>query len=66
MNEMSDRLFFLAITIVFLTAWMFRWEITPSSGVDVPAAAVYLKLDRFTGNHYYCMAGSCDKYGASK
>ena len=40
--------------IVFLFAWMFRWDIAPSSGTD-DNAAIAFKLDRWTGTSYVCI-----------
>ena len=41
--------------IVFLFAWMFRWELGNTVAGDgaVPRAG-YVKLDRWTGTNYHC------------
>ena len=42
--------------IVFLFAWMFRWDIgtTAVNAYDESAYAYYTKLDRWTGATYIC------------
>jgi hypothetical protein len=48
--------------IVFLFAWMFRWDIAPSSGTD-DNAGIAFKLDRWTGTSYVCIGvGRCIKH----
>jgi hypothetical protein len=43
--------------IVFLFAWMFRWEIVAGSGTEVSHI-----LDRWTGTSYICVGiDGCDK-----
>ena len=59
MNEMSDRLFFLSITIVFLIIWMFRWEVMPNHATDGVASLIHFKIDRLTGKTYTCRGESC-------
>lgn len=54
---MSDRHFYLAIAVIVITAWMFRFQIVPSSGADGREAGIHLKLNRFTGSTYYCQDG---------
>ena len=56
---MSDRNFYLGIAVVVITAWMFRWQVIPSSGTEGGASMVHFKLDRFTGISYTCIPGSC-------
>ena len=55
---LSNRTFIIATGAVVITAWMFRWEITPSSGTG-PQAAIYFKLDRLTGTSYHCSISTC-------
>lgn len=50
---MKDKWFYLAIAALVITAFMFRWEIKPSSGTD-GSAGIHFKLDRFTGNSSLC------------
>ena len=52
-RTMSDRHFYLAIAALVITAFMFRWELEPSSATD-NNAGIHFKLDRFTGNSYLC------------
>ena len=56
---MSDRHFYLAIAALVITAFMFRWEITPSNGTN-NTSVIHFKLDRFTGTSYTCLQASCD------
>lgn len=58
---MSDRKFYLGIAVVVITAWMFRWQVIPSSGAD-NAAALSFKIDRFNGITYYCAADNCTEH----
>lgn len=46
----DNKWFYLAIAVVVLTAWMFRWEVTPQhiSGFQ------HFKHDRWTGITYNC------------
>ena len=59
---MSDRHFYLAIAVIVTTAWMFRFQIVPSSGVDGRDATTHFKLNRFTGSTYICQ-DKCLKIG---
>ena len=58
---MSDRIFYLGIAVVVITAWMLRWQVIPSSGDDL-AATLSFKIDRFTGITYYCTADTCTEH----
>jgi hypothetical protein len=40
--------------IVFLFAWMFRWDIGTTAGGVGSYDAAYTKLDRWTGATYIC------------
>jgi hypothetical protein len=51
---MSDRHFYLVIAVIVITAWMFRFQIVPSSETDSRDSWAHLKLDRFTGSTYWC------------
>ena len=57
---MSDRHFYLAIAVVVITAWMFRWEVTSSNGT-AGAAVIHFKIDRLTGTSYTCGRGWCEE-----
>ena len=61
---MSDRHFYLAIAVVVIAAWMFRWEVTPMvNGKGEYAEWIYwVKLDRLTGNTYLCMNIGCTSH----
>lgn len=61
---MKDKWFYLAIAVVVLTAWMFRWEITPlGDGQEQYAEwTFWIKLDRLTGNTYLCMNIGCTSH----
>ena len=53
----TARLIRLAIFlgILFLFAWMFRWELGNTvAGDGTSPRAVYVKLDRWTGTDYHC------------
>jgi hypothetical protein len=58
---MSDRNFYLGIAVLVTTAWMFRWQVIPSSATETVASMVHFKLDRFTGISYVCRAEFCSK-----
>lgn len=55
---MNNKSFYLAITVVIVTAWMLRWEVTAGSGTD-NLAIIHFKLDRFTGTSYTCFRDAC-------
>ena len=59
---MSDRHFYLAIAVIVITAWMFRFQIVPSSGADGRDSWTHFKLNRFTGSTYLCQ-DRCSKIG---
>ena len=45
---------------IVVFAFMSRWELQPSNGVD-DTAVIYFKLDRWTGASYECVRDSCVK-----
>ena len=60
---MSQYKQFIYVVLTLLTfAFMFRWDIEPSSGSDI-TAALYFKLDRWTGATYWCNSGGCSENG---
>ena len=64
--EDKDKWFYLAIAVVVITAWFFRWEITSNSGVEGNSALVFYKLNRITGSTYICIAYDCYKNEAAE
>ena len=61
-----DRLAGVLLIGILIAAWMFRWEVTPSSGVEGNAAGVFFKLNRITGSSYICIAYDCYKNEAAE
>ena len=53
------QLIYVVLTLLTF-AFMFRWDIEPSNGTD-SAAALYFKLDRWTGTSYSCAADDCSE-----
>ena len=54
---MKDKWFYLAIAVVVLTAWMFRWEITSQGNLKFQ----HFKHDRWTGITYNCASFTYDE-----
>jgi hypothetical protein len=61
-----DRLAGVLLIGILIAAWMFRWEITPSSAVTGNPAAVFFKLNRITGSTYICVTYNCYKNEAAE
>jgi hypothetical protein len=51
------QLIYVVLTLLTF-AFMFRWDIEPSSGTD-QNARIHYKLDRWTGTSYTCIDFTC-------
>ena len=61
---MKDKWFYLAIAVAVLTAWMFRWQVTPivNGKGEYERWIYWVKQDRLTGNSYLCMNIDCIRH----
>ena len=59
-----DKLAGVLLIGILIAAWMFRWEVTPMvNGKGEYERWIYwVKLDRLTGNNYFCMNIDCIRH----